>query len=114
MIRSFADRETEKVFHQTFSRKLPQTIQSVALRKLIMIDNAGCLEDLRVPPANRLEKLDGDRRDNTAFGSMISTESALPWKAITSSMLKSLIITNPEGGSLTPPVADEGRQKPNE
>ena len=62
MIRGFADRETEKVFNQTFSRKLPQNIQSVALRKLIMIDNAGCLEDLRVPPANRLEKLDGDRK----------------------------------------------------
>ena len=62
MIRCFADRETEKVFNQTFSRKLPQNIQSVTLRKLIMIDNAGCLEDLRVPPANRLEKLDGDRK----------------------------------------------------
>ena len=62
MIRSFADRETEKVHNQTFSRKLPQNIQSVALRKLIMIDNAGCPEDLRVPPANRLEKPDGDRK----------------------------------------------------
>ena len=62
MIRSFADRETEKVYNQTFSKKLPNTIQSVALRKLIMIDNAGCLEDLRVPPANHLEKLDGDRK----------------------------------------------------
>ena len=62
MIRSFADRETEKVYNQAFSRKLTQNIQSVALRKLIMIDNAGCLEDLRVPPANRLEKLDGDRK----------------------------------------------------
>ena len=62
MIRSFADRETEKVYNQTFSKKLPQNIQSVALRKLIMIDNAGCLEDLRVPPANRLEKLEGDRK----------------------------------------------------
>ena len=62
LIRSFADGETEKVFNQTFSKKLPQNIQTVALRKLIMIDNAGCLEDLRVPPANRLEKLDGDRK----------------------------------------------------
>lgn len=61
MIKSFADKETEKVYKQTFSKKLPQTIQRVALRKLIMIDNAGCLEDLRVPPANRLEALQGDR-----------------------------------------------------
>lgn len=61
MIKSFADKETEKVYNQTFSRKLPQSIQRVALRKLIMIDNAGCLEDLKVPPANRLEALQGDR-----------------------------------------------------
>lgn len=61
MIKSFADKETEKVYNQIFSKKLPQPIQRVALRKLIMIDNAGCLEDLRVPPANRLELLQGDR-----------------------------------------------------
>ncbi|MBO5076659.1 MAG: type II toxin-antitoxin system RelE/ParE family toxin [Clostridia bacterium] len=61
MIKSFADKETEKVYNQIFSKKLPNDIQRVALRKLIMIDNAGCLEDLRVPPANRLELLHGDR-----------------------------------------------------
>lgn len=61
MIKSLADRETEKVYNQAFSKKFPQTIQRVALRKLIMIDNAGCLEDLRVPPANHLEALQGDR-----------------------------------------------------
>lgn len=61
MIKSFADKETEKIYEQVFSRKLPQTIQRTALRKLIMMDNAGCLEDLRVPPANRLEALHGDR-----------------------------------------------------
>ena len=61
MIKSFADKETEKIYFQIFSRKLPQAIQRVALRKLIMIDNAGCLEDLRVPPANRMEALHGDR-----------------------------------------------------
>lgn len=61
MIKSFADKETEKVYNQLFSKKLPQSIQKIALRKLIMIDNAGCLEDLRVPPANQLELLKGDR-----------------------------------------------------
>ena len=61
MIKSFADNETEKVYNQVFSKKLPQNIQRVALRKLIMIDNAGCLEDLKVPPANHLEPLQGDR-----------------------------------------------------
>ena len=61
MIKSFADKETEKVYNQFFSKKLPQTIQRIALRKLMMIDNARCLEDLRVPPANHLEMLHGDR-----------------------------------------------------
>lgn len=61
MIKNFADKETEKVYNGLFSKKLPQSIQRVALRKLIMIDNAGCLEDLRVPPANHLEALQGDR-----------------------------------------------------
>ncbi len=62
VIKSFADKETEKVYKQIFSKKLPQDIQRVALRKLIMIDNAGCLEDLRVPPANHLEQLQGNRK----------------------------------------------------
>ncbi len=62
MINTFADRETEKIYNQKFSKKLSQSIQSIALRKLIMIDNVQSLEDLRVPPANHLEKLDGDRK----------------------------------------------------
>jgi proteic killer suppression protein len=61
MIKNFADKETEKIYKQIFSKKLPQSIQRIALRKLIMIDNAGCLEDLRVPPANHLELLQGGR-----------------------------------------------------
>ena len=61
MIISFADKETEKIYNQEFSKKLPVDIQKVALRKLIMIDNACRLDDLRIPPANRLEVLQGDR-----------------------------------------------------
>lgn len=61
MIKTFADRETEKIFRQEFSRKLPQTIQRVALRKLMMINAATTLNDLRIPPANHLEALSGDR-----------------------------------------------------
>ena len=61
MIRDFANKETEKIYRQSFSKKLPHNIQRIALRKLILIDNAGCLEDLRVPPGNRLEVLSGDR-----------------------------------------------------
>lgn len=61
MIKSFREAETEKVFNRRFSRRLPQDIQSVALRKLRMISNAVGVNDLRSPPANRLEQLSGDR-----------------------------------------------------
>jgi proteic killer suppression protein len=61
MIRSFKSKETEKVFNRERSQKLPSDIQQVALRKLRMLNRAGTLQDLRVPPANRLEKLAGDR-----------------------------------------------------
>ena len=59
MIISFKDKETEKVFNGLFSNKLPQDIQKIALRKLIMINNANNLKDLLVPPGNRLEELQG-------------------------------------------------------
>lgn len=61
MIKGFADKETEKVYNQIFSKKLPGDIQRIALRKMVLINNAGSLEDLRVPPGNRLESLHGDR-----------------------------------------------------
>ncbi len=61
MVKSFRDAETEKVFDRRFSRRIPGDIQSVALRKLRMISNAVDVGDLRSPPANRLEKLSGDR-----------------------------------------------------
>ena len=61
MIRTFKDKETEKVFHRTFSRKLPHDIQQAAFRKLRMLNRSATLNDLRIPPANRLEQLSGDR-----------------------------------------------------
>lgn len=61
MIKSFSDKETETVYSGDFSKKLPRDIQKRALAKLIMIDNAETLEDLRMPPSNHLEKLSGDR-----------------------------------------------------
>lgn len=62
MIRSFACRETEKVWHQRVSRRLPKEIQQIALRKLFMLDKAQDLHDLRCLPANRLEALKGGRK----------------------------------------------------
>jgi proteic killer suppression protein len=61
VIRTWADVEAEKLFNRQRTRRLPSDIQRVALRKLLMLDAATTLEDLRVPPANRLEKLKGDR-----------------------------------------------------
>ena len=61
MIRTFKDKETQKIFERQRSRKLPSDIQQVALRKLRMLNRAETLQDLRVPPANRLERLMGNR-----------------------------------------------------
>jgi proteic killer suppression protein len=61
VIQSFRSRETEKIWKGTPSRKLPPDIQRAALRKLMILNQAENLNDLRVPPANRLEALKGDR-----------------------------------------------------
>jgi len=61
VIKSFRNKETEKIYSREASLKLPRDIQQVALRKLRMINNAKNINDLRIPPANRLEKLSGNR-----------------------------------------------------
>lgn len=60
MVKSFACKETEKIWKGEVSRRLPRDIQETARRKLRMVNNARSLQDLRVPPANRLEALKGD------------------------------------------------------
>lgn len=60
MIKTFGDKESENIWNGILSRKLPVEIQHVARRKLRMINNAQDINDLRIPPANRLEKLKGD------------------------------------------------------
>lgn len=62
MIKSFKCKETEKIFHREYSRKLPRDIQRIAFRKLRMMDRSQTINDLRIPPANRLEKLSGRRK----------------------------------------------------
>lgn len=62
MIRSFADKETELIWIGYRSRKLPGEIQQKALVKLALVNRAVTLDDLRVPPGNRLEALKGDRK----------------------------------------------------
>jgi proteic killer suppression protein len=61
MIESFKCKETQKIFSGLFSKKLPQNIQRLADRKLTMLHNAKTLDDLKIPPANRLEALSGTR-----------------------------------------------------
>jgi proteic killer suppression protein len=60
MIKTFGDKETEIIWTGIQSKKLPNEMQKVARRKLRMINSAQDMNDLRIPPANRLEKLKGD------------------------------------------------------
>lgn len=62
MIKSFKCKETEKIWNEDFSKKLPHDIQKRALQKLRMINIAEALEDLKIPPNNHLEQLKGNRQ----------------------------------------------------
>ena len=61
VIVSFRDKETKRLFQRQRSRAVPADLRRAALRKLLILDGADTLDDLRVPPGNRLEKLRGDR-----------------------------------------------------
>lgn len=61
MIKSFRDKETELLFSRERSKKIPPTLHRIALRKLVMLDTASIIDDLRVPPGNHLEILKGGR-----------------------------------------------------
>lgn len=61
MIRSFADRDTERLWNREPVRHFPSDVRRVMLRKLVQLDAAVRLDELRIPPGNRLEKLRGDR-----------------------------------------------------
>lgn len=63
MIINFGNKETEKIWNGIVSKKIPREIQEVARRKLRMINNSIDISDLRIPPANRLEKLKGDLKE---------------------------------------------------
>jgi len=63
MIKTFGEKETEKIWNGIRSKKLPNEIQDLARRKLRMLNNTQDINDLRIPPANRLEKLKGNLED---------------------------------------------------
>jgi len=63
MIKSFGNKETEKIWNGIRSKKLPQEIQQIGRRKLRMLNNSQDIQDLKTPPSNRLEKLNGKLRE---------------------------------------------------
>jgi len=62
VIKSFRDRRTKAIFERLYVARLDQAVQRVAYRKLVQVDAAARIDDLRVPPGNRLEALAGDRK----------------------------------------------------
>ncbi|MGO1581745.1 MAG: type II toxin-antitoxin system RelE/ParE family toxin [Actinomycetaceae bacterium] len=62
MIRSFGSKDTERIWYEQYVKRVDRTVQRATLRKLELIHAAKDVEDLRVPPGNRLERLVGDRR----------------------------------------------------
>jgi len=81
MIKSFRDKETAKILNRQFSGKLSQNIQHLALNRLIILDAATVLNDLRVPPANRLEALKGDRKGRRCIRINDQWRIYFQWKA---------------------------------
>ena len=79
MIKTFKSKETEKIFARHRSRKLPPDMQQVAYRKLRMLNNAIDLNDLRIPPANRLEKLKGDREGQYSIRINVQWRICFDW-----------------------------------
>lgn len=63
MIKTFGNKDTEKIYRSERVSKMPLDIQKIGLRKLIMLDYSTGLKDLLIPPSNRLEKLKGDLKD---------------------------------------------------
>ena len=81
MIKSFRDKETEIVFNRIFSGKLPQKIQKLARRKLVMLDASTELNALRIPPGNRLEELKGNRKGQHSIRINDQWQICFRWEA---------------------------------
>lgn len=62
MIRSFGSRDTERIWHGQYAKGVDRTVQRATLRKLELTHAAEVVDDLRIPPGNRLERLVGNRR----------------------------------------------------
>jgi len=88
MIKTFGDTETEKIWTGTRSTKLPTQIQHVARRKMRMINNAANINDLRIPPANRLEKLKGNLKGHHSIRINEQWRIIFKWKSTDAYELK--------------------------
>lgn len=80
MIRSFADKETERIWNGLRSRKLPPDIQDRALDRLKLLNRARTLDDLRNPPSNRLHHLSGDRGGQHSISINMQWRVCFDWK----------------------------------
>ena len=80
LIKSFQGKETGKIWIGQRSRRLPQAIQQLARRKLRMLNNARSLDDLRIPPANRLERLKDDRAEQYSIRINDQWRICFAWK----------------------------------
>ncbi|HRA42894.1 MAG TPA: type II toxin-antitoxin system RelE/ParE family toxin [Gammaproteobacteria bacterium] len=80
MIKSFNCKETEKLFNREHIPKLSYSLHRVALRKLLMLDEAASLKDLRVPPGNRLEQLSGNRKGQYSIRINAQYRICFEWK----------------------------------
>jgi plasmid maintenance system killer protein len=95
VIQSFRCKETKQIWESKGSRRLPTNIQRTALRKLLQLHSAEILDDMRVPPANRLEILKGNRAGHTVFALMTSGAPASPGKTAMRMPSKLLITIEP-------------------
>lgn len=80
MIKQFGDKETELIWNGIRSKKLPIEIQDIARRKLRMINNSQDINDLRIPPANHLEKLKGELSEYFSIRINIQWRIIFNWK----------------------------------
>ena len=81
MIESFRESETEKVFFRERSRRFPGAVARSALKKLLLLDAADSVQDLRSPPGNRLERLSGNRKGQYSIRINEQWRVCFEWKS---------------------------------
>lgn len=88
MIRAFRDKETEKTWNQEFPKIIPANLYKIALRKLFMLNRANSLNDLKIPPSNKLEKLLGKRKNQYSIRINEKYRICFYWKNIDASLVE--------------------------